>query len=187
MNISEKPLVPQGPVLHAPASRHLVLGAILLGFLANLLPWPDSVRWLIPDFALVALLYWSIHAPHITRLGLAVLLGLLTDASLGTLMGLHGLTYLLASYGAIILRRRLENFQVAGRALHLLPIFFAQPLLTLLLGLAFHAPDIDWRYLVSGLVAAVVWIPAAHLFDHLTGWTPEMRIEPAEDIGRRPR
>jgi hypothetical protein len=45
-------------------------------------------------------------------------------------------------------------------------------------------PDVDWRFLASGLVAGAVWIPLAQLFDHLTGWTPEMRIEPAENGGR---
>lgn len=182
---TEKPLVPQGPVLLAPVSKRLVFGTLLLGFLANLLPWPDGARWLVPDFTLVALLYWSIHAPHVVRLGLATLLGLLTDAALGNLIGLHGLTYTLSAYAAIVLRRRLENFQVAGRALHLLPIFFGQQLLTLLLGLAFHEPDVDWRFLISGVVAAVAWIPMAHLLDHLTGWTPEMHIEPAEASGRK--
>jgi len=181
---TEKPLVPQGPLLIAPASRRIVFGWLLLGFLANLLPWPDAWRWLIPDFTLVVMLYWCIHAPHVVQLGLAMLLGLLADITVGSLIGLHGLTYTLAAYAALILRRRLENFELAGRFLHLLPIFLGQQLLTLLLGLAFHEPDVDWRFLAIGMTSAVTWIPVAHLLDRLTGWTPEMRIEPADGNGR---
>lgn len=175
----EKPLVPQGPQLIAPASRRLVFGSLLLGYLGILLPWPQSVHWLVPDFTLVVLLYWIIHAPHLAGLGLAMLLGLLTDATLDGLMGQHALTYTVTAYLVIHLRRRLGNFEVSGRALHLAPIFLGQQALFLILGLAFRLPDTDWRYLVAGLSAVLCWIPVAHLFDRLTGWTNEMHIEPA--------
>jgi len=182
---TEKPLVPQGPLLTAPVSRRMVFGWLLIGILANLLPWPDGWRWLIPDFTLVILLYWCVHASHIAQLGLAMLLGLLADITTGSLIGLHGLTYTLAAFATLALHRRLENFQVAGRALHLLPIFFGQQFLTLLLGLAFHEPEVDWRFLASGLTTAATWIPLALVLDRLTDWTPEMRIEPADGNGRR--
>ncbi len=177
--MNDKPLVPQGPQLIAPASARRVFGSLTLAYLASLLPWPESVVWLVPDFTLVVLFYWVIHAPHLAGLGLAMALGLLADATLGSLMGQHALTYTLSVFVVMNLRRRLENFEVSGRALHLAPIFFAQKSLLLLLGLAFALPDADWRYLASGVSAALAWIPLAHLFDKLTGWTNVMRIEPA--------
>jgi rod shape-determining protein MreD len=177
---ADKPLVPQGPELRAPVSGRLVLGSLALAYLATQLPWPDGIRWLVPDFTLLVLLYWCIHAPHRANLGLALMLGLLTDVTLGGLLGQHALTYTLAAFTALTWRRRLENFQVSGRALHLAPIFFGQQALTLLLGLAFHLPDVDWRFLVAGLLAAPVWIPLAHFLDRLTGWTNKMNIEPAD-------
>lgn len=176
---TEKPLVPQGPQLIAPASRRLVYGSLALGYLASLLPWPQGLLWLVPDFTLVALFYWLVHAPHLAGLGLAMSLGLLADATLGGLMGQHALAYTLIAFLVITLRRRLENFEVSGRALHLVPFFLGQQALVLLLGLAFGLPDADWRYLVAALSAALCWMPMAHLFDRLTGWTNKMRIEPA--------
>lgn len=176
---TEKPLVPQGPQLIAPASRRLVYGSLLLGFLVNLLPWPHSMLWLVPDFAMVALFYWAIHAPHLAGLGLAMVIGLLADTMVGGLVGQHALAYVVATFLVVNLRRRLENFEVSGRALHLTPIFLCQQAVLLLLGLVFALPDVDWRYLAAGMTGALCWIPLAHLFDHLTGWTNEMRIEPA--------
>ncbi len=174
-----KPLVPQGPQIIAPASYRLVYGSLALGYLATLLPWPQSVLWLVPDFTLVILLYWLIHAPHLAGLGMAMLLGLLTDLTIGTLIGQHALTYTATAFVVITLRRRLDNFEVSGRALHLAPIFLGETAVVLLLGLLFGLPDTDWRYLVSGLTAVLCWIPLAHMFDRLTGWSNEMRIEPA--------
>jgi rod shape-determining protein MreD len=175
----EKPLVPQGPQLLAPASARLVFGSLALGYLATLLPWPQEIVWLVPDFTLVVLLYWMIHAPHLAGIGLAMLLGLLADATLGSLMGQHAFSYTIAAFVVLNLRRRLENFEVSGRALHLAPIFFGQQALILLLGLAFDLPNADWRYLVAGISAVLCWIPVARLFDRMTGWTNIMRIEPA--------
>lgn len=177
----DKPLVPQGPELVAPASRRLVTATLALAFLCTLLPWPDSIRWLVPDFTLVALLYWNIHAPHIARLGVAFGLGLLVDATQGMLMGQHALVYAVTAFVALSLRRRLENFQVSGRALHLAPLFLGEVALILLLGLAFDVRDMDGRYLASGLMAVLAWMPMAYGLDRLIGWTNVMRIEPAED------
>lgn len=182
MNV-EKPLVPQGPQLVAPASRRLVLGSLGLAYLLTLLPWPDAGNWLVPDFTLVVLLYWCIHAPHRANLGLAMVLGLLTDATLGGLIGQHALTYVVSAYAALSLRRRLENFQVSGRALHLIPIFLGQQALTLLLGLAFHQPDTNWLYLFAGITSTLLWMAVAQILDRLTGWTNEMSIEPADKRG----
>jgi rod shape-determining protein MreD len=176
---SEKPLVPQGPQLLAPPSARLVFGSLALAYVGTLLPWPREVLWLLPDFTLVLLLYWLIHAPHLTGLGLAMALGLLADFTLGGLIGQHALTYVTVAFVAIRARRRLENFEVSGRALHLAPIFLGQQLLMLLLGLVFDLPDTDWRYLAAGISAALLWIPVARLLDRMTGWTNEMRIEPA--------
>lgn len=177
--MTDKPLVPQGPQLIAPVSHRLVLGSLILAYLADLLPWPSGVLWLVPEFSLILLLYWLVHAPHVAGLGLAMILGLLLDVSQGSLVGQHALAYTVAAFLVINVRRRLENFVVAGRALHLAPIFIGEQAFILILGLLFNLPDTDWRYLAAGLVAALCWIPVAHVLDRLTGWTNEMRIEPA--------
>lgn len=177
---TEKPLVPQGPQLVAPPSLRLVAASLCLGYVFTLLPWPAGARWAVPDFTLVVLLYWTIHAPRVARLGLAFWLGLLADVTLGMHIGQHALTYVLTAFVALSLRRRLENFRVAGRGLHLAPLFLAQQAALMLLGLAFGAPGGDWRYLLAGVSAALTWLPVAWLLDHLTGWSNVMRIEPAE-------
>jgi len=74
---TEKPLLPQGTELAAPPTRTKVYGSLLLALAATLLPWADSIRWLVPDFTLMALLYWNIRAPRLAGLGAAYHPGLL--------------------------------------------------------------------------------------------------------------
>lgn len=165
----DKPLLPQGPELVAPASWRWVTTSLAGAFLLTLLPWPGDWRWLIPDFTLMALLYWHIHAPHHTPMGVAFGLGLLTDTTRGALFGQHAVAYALTAYLALILRRRLENFPAPARAVQLAPLFLFKEIAILLLGLIFVTPGTDWRYLAAGVSAALLWLPLAMLFDRLAG------------------
>lgn len=164
-----KPLIPQGEALVHPPTRPMVLGSIAAAFLLTLLPWPEEALWLVPDFGLLVLLYWNIHAPRLAALGVAFGLGLAMDAAHGLLFGLHALSYCTATFLVLMLRRRLEFFTLKGQALHLAPLFPMQEALVLLLGVAYGHNQADWRYLAASLVTAALWLPASLLLDRLTG------------------
>ncbi len=168
----EPDLTPHGPQLVAPASARLVYGSVALAYVLGLLPWPTEWRWLVPDFTFLTLLYWNIHAPHRAGLGLAFILGLLTDAARGVLFGIHALVYVLGAFAILALRRRLENFLPPGQALQLAPLFVGKELVVLLLGLGAGAQVVDWWYLAAGPMAALLWLPACLLLHHLGGRPP---------------
>ena len=163
-----KPLIPQGQVLARPASRGLVFGSIIGGFLLTALPWPQAALWLVPDFVVITLIYWNIHAPRMANLGLAFVLGLAVDAAHGILFGMHALAYCSATFVVLLLRRRLENFSPSGQALQLAWLFPAQEALVLIMGLAFGR-DPDWRYLAAGVITAMLWWPVSALLDRISG------------------
>lgn len=177
----ETSLAPRGPQLIAPASTRLVYGSLAVAFLLGLLPWPGQWRWLVPDFSFIVLLYWNIHAPHRAGLGLACLLGLLTDAARGVLFGLHGLVYVLAAFAVHSVRRRLENFLPPGQALQLAPLFVAKELTVLLLGLAVGHSVVDWWTLAAGPMAALLWLPVCLLLHRLAGRPSATPVATAQD------
>ncbi|MEW5771558.1 MAG: rod shape-determining protein MreD [Pseudomonadota bacterium] len=166
---TEKHFLPKGSVLVAPPSRPKVYALLALALAFNLSPWPDAARWLVPDFTLMALLYWNIRAPRLAGLGTAFLLGLLIDVSRGLHMGLNALAYCAAAFVVLLLQRRLENFDAPRQNLHLVPVLLGKELLVLTLGLAFGHGDADWRWLAAGVTAVLLWTPMAWLFDLLTG------------------
>lgn len=166
---SSKPLIPQGEQLARPPTRVLVLTTLILSFLLTVMPWPSAALWLVPDFALLALVYWNIHAPRLAPLGVAFVLGLMMDAAQGVLFGLHALSYCVIAFLVLMLRRRLDYFTVKGQALHLAPIFPLQEALVLVVGIGYGYTQTDWRYLAAGLVTAILWIPACFVLDRLSG------------------
>jgi rod shape-determining protein MreD len=176
----DKTFLPQGAAMIAPPSWQRVVISLAFAFALTLLPWPGEWRWLIPDFTLMVLLYWHIHAPQHSPMGVAFGLGLLTDATRGALFGQHAVAYALTAYLALLLRRRLENFSAPARAVQLAPLFVFKELAILLFGLVFVKPSTDWRYLAAGVVAALLWLPLAMLLDRLAGRPWNAKTPPTE-------
>lgn len=164
-----RPLLPQGAELAAPPNRAKLLGSLFVAFCLTLLPWLESVRWLLPDFTLMVLLYWCIHAPRLAGLGLAFGIGLLADVAGGLLLGLDALAYCAAAFIVLSVQKRLEGFDVPRQTLQLAPLLFGKEALVLTLGLAFGRGEADWRYLAGGVVALLLWWPMALLLDRLSG------------------
>jgi rod shape-determining protein MreD len=176
MNIP--PLLPQGAELTHPPTRAKVYISLLLAFSLTLLPWMEQIRWLVPDFTLMLLLYWNIRAPRLAGIGMAFSLGLLTDVARGVLFGLNALAYCVATFIVLLVQRRLEGFDTPRQTLQLFPILLGKEALVLTLGLMMGRGDADWRWLAAGLAAALLWPPLAWLVDRITQQQPASRQTP---------
>lgn len=174
---TEKAFLPKGAEMVAPPTRSRVWGLMALALALNLSPWPDAARWLVPDFTLMVLLYWSIRAPRLAGLGTACLLGLVVDVERGLHLGLNALAYCAAAFLVLMLQRRLENFDVPRQNLQLAPALLGKEALVLALGLLFGHGEADWRWLASGAVSVALWTPMAWLLDRMTGRPVEPRAD----------
>jgi|JFJP01.1.fsa_nt_gi rod shape-determining protein MreD len=164
-----KPLLPQGAELTHPPTRIKVYVSLILAFALTLLPWSETYRWLVPDFTLMALLYWNIRAPRLAGLGAAFGFGLLSDVARGVLIGLNALAFCAATFVVLLVQRRLAGFDATRQTLQLAPILLGKELLVLAIGLAIGRGMVDWRWLAAGVVATLLWSPLAWLVDRITG------------------
>lgn len=172
----DTPLLPQGAVLVAPPSRTKVYASLALALAATLLPWSDQIRWLVPDFTLMVLLYWSIRSPRLAGVGAAFALGLITDVARGVLMGLNALAFCIATFVILMVQRRLEGFDAPRQSLQVAPILLGKEVLVLAMGLMMGLGDADWRWLGAGLLAALLWLPLSLLLDRISG-RPSQPVE----------
>jgi rod shape-determining protein MreD len=166
-----QPLLPQGAELVRPPSRTLIYISLSIAFSLTLLPWLDNIRWLVPDFTIMALIYWNIRAPRLAGLGAAFIFGLLTDVSHGAFFGLNALVYCSATFAVLLVQRRLEGFNIPHQALQLSPIILGKEILMLTVGLALGRGSVDWHWLVAGVSALILWPSMAWLLDRATGRT----------------
>lgn len=148
-------------VMKLPASGGLVFFSIFGAYLLSILPW--SGAWLLarPDFVLVVLVFWTLHEPRSIGQGIAFALGLLVDVSDSMLLGQHALAYVVAVYGAQVLRVRILTFHLPEQTLHVLGLTVSASVVTLGLNLLLGATFPGWAYLVSPVLTALLWGPVS--------------------------
>jgi rod shape-determining protein MreD len=146
-------------VMKLPASVGLMFFSIIGAFLLSVLPW--SGTWLLvrPDFVLLVLIFWTVHEPRSIGQGVAFALGLLMDVSDSMLLGQHALAYVIAVFGAQVLRHRILSFHLPEQTLHILGLTIMAAIVMLLLNLALGAAFPGFAFLVSPVATAVCWAP----------------------------
>ena len=140
-----------------PVRHWFVVFSLLCALMLNFLPtsdWP----WM-PDWVALVLVFWSIREPRHVGMGSGFLLGLAMDVADASLMGQHALAYVLASYIASALSRRIMWFPLGQQALHVLPLL----LLVQVVQFGVRAmPGIDLpglSYFIGAFVGTVLWLP----------------------------
>ncbi|MFZ9071144.1 MAG: rod shape-determining protein MreD [Burkholderiaceae bacterium] len=141
----------------APTTKMLTY-SLVIGLLLNLAPWPASLP--APDVVAALLVVWNIRTPSRIGLGVAWLLGIVMDVHQGVLLGQHALAYSVLSYGAISLHRRLEGFDRAGQAVHVLGLFIVSTLVVTIVRLSAESVTPNWQVVASPLVNTLVWLAA---------------------------
>ena len=150
-------------VLKLPATVGLMFFSLVGAYLLSVLPW--SGRWLLarPDFVLIVLVFWTVHEPRSIGQGVAFALGLLMDVSDSMLLGQHALAYVIAVFGAQVLRVRILSFHLPEQTLHVLGLTIVASVVMLSLNLLLGADFPGFAYLVSPLVSALLWAPVTWL------------------------
>lgn len=140
-----------------PVRHWFILLSLLIAFFLNSIPpsaWP-----LMPDWIALVMIFWSIREPRRVGMGYAFLLGVAMDVSDANLLGQHALAYVLVSYVATSLSKRILWFPLGQQALHVLPLL----LIVQCVQFAVRAmPGIElpgWPYFAGPFIGALLWLP----------------------------
>ncbi len=140
-----------------PVRPWFIVFSLLAALVLNFLPtsaWP----W-VPDWVALVLVFWSIREPRRVGMGSGFLLGVAMDVADVSLLGQHALAYVLASYGAAYLSRRILWFPLLQQALHVLPLLLLIQLVQFGVRVMPGAslPGLD--YFIGPLVGVCLWWP----------------------------
>jgi rod shape-determining protein MreD len=92
--------------------------------------------------------------------GVAFAIGLLMDVSDSMLLGQHAFAYVVAVYGAQVLRVRILSFHLGEQTLHVLGLTVTASCVMLLLNLLLGADFPGFAYFISPVLTALAWGPA---------------------------
>ncbi len=113
-------IMDRGQALLLPVSPWFIATSLVAALLLNMLLSLTQTIW-VPDFLAVCIFFWGIHQPRRVGMGLAFFLGLSVDVQQSALLGQHALSYVLLSYFAFSMHRRLLWFTVKEQMLQVLP------------------------------------------------------------------
>ena len=148
-------MIPSSSQILLPVRMSTIIGSFALALFLNYLPWPD-LR-LVPDFVALVLAFWCVRQPRLVGLGVGWMLGLLTDAGNGVLLGQHALAYSLLAFLAVWLSRRILWFGSMLQSLHIALILLVTQAAVLVIRLAVGDPFPGWPIIVGPLLGAILW------------------------------
>ncbi|WP_226810264.1 rod shape-determining protein MreD [Candidatus Vallotia lariciata] len=138
-----------------PVNLHFIAFSLAGAFFFNLFPWG---KWIgVPDFVAIVLLFWNVHQPHKVGMGIAFLLGLLTDVHDAVLFGEHALSYTLLSYGAIMLYRRVLWLSLGAQIFVVMPLLVIEQVVPFIIRLISGSTFPGCSYLLNSVIGALLW------------------------------
>jgi rod shape-determining protein MreD len=115
-------IMPVGQRLLLPANPAFIWGSLVLAFFLNMffnMAFFGRAAW-APDLVAIVLVFWTVHQTSRVGIGAAFVFGLLMDVHHGSLLGQHALSYIILSYFAITIHRRMLWFGLRGQAVQIL-------------------------------------------------------------------
>ena len=140
-----------------PVRPWFIAISLFVALLLNFLPtsaWP----WM-PDWVALVLVFWSVREPRRVGMGIAFLLGLIMDVADGSLLGQHTLAYVLASYAAAAISRRILWFPLGQQALHVLPLLLVVQAVQFVVRAMPGIVLPGLSYFIGPFVGAALWVP----------------------------
>ncbi len=138
-----------------PVRLSTIVVSFVAALLLNFLPWQNVA--LVPDFVALTLAFWCVRQPGLVGLGVAWVLGLLTDVGNGVLLGQHALSYSVLAFCAVTLSRRILWFGLWGQTMHIAALLLLAQAVGTVVRLAAGAEFPGWAIAIGPLIGALLW------------------------------
>lgn len=152
-------IMPVGQRLLLPARPAFIWGSLVVAFFLNIflnMALLGRAAW-APDLLAIVLIFWTVHQTNRVGIGAAFIFGLLMDVHQGSLMGQHALAYIILSYFAITIHRRMLWFGLRGQALQILPLFALAHLVAWMLRLLAGGAWPGWEMVLAPVLQSFLW------------------------------
>lgn len=148
------PLAQNTTELATPAPVSWIILTFVLSYLLNLSL--SRYAW-TPDFLALSMVFWVVHQPRRVGMTVAFVCGILMDVHNGSVLGQQALVYVILTYCAFSLHRRLPWFNLVGQALHVLPLLLLAQVIVLLFRLWFDGLWPGFGWFLQSVTGAILW------------------------------
>ena len=138
-------------------------GTLIIGFsfivalMLTVIPLPDWVKPLRPEWVGLALIYWAIALPHRVGVGTAWTLGLMLDVLKGGILGQHGLALAVIVYLILKVHQQFRVYPLWQQALIIGALILLNQMLILWINGIVGLESSGWSYWLPSLSSALLW------------------------------
>lgn len=136
-----------------------IIALFIYAFILTVLPVPESLSWIWPQWVLLLVIYKVITNPYKYGIVFAFVTGLIYDLLVGSKLGMHGLSYCVISYSILKIHQRIYLFPVLQQSL----LVFVLVLLDFVFIYVFSSSvELDWMFVghafLSSTLTAAIWL-----------------------------
>lgn len=137
----------------------VIVISILLAMVLILMPLPDSLRVVRPEWVLLTIMYWAMALPRRVGVGYAWLVGLFMDVLLGGILGILAFSYALVVYLVLHFHLQLRQFPLWQQALSLMSLILLVHIVTVVMTPVMT----QWHAWLPAVVSTFLW-PLIYVF-----------------------
>ncbi len=141
----------------------VILTTFAIAMLLTIVPLPDGLRTLRPDWVALTLIFWCLVLPYRVSVGSGFVAGIMLDVLTGTLLGQHALALSIIAYVCVRLHQRIRAYPVWQQTLTVLILLILHQLLTLWVDSTIGRPGRPPSYWLPSLLGMLLW-PFAYRF-----------------------
>jgi rod shape-determining protein MreD len=135
----------------------VIFATFVVAIMLTLLPLPDWIAYLRPEWVSLVLIYWCMALPERVGVGIGWVAGLFLDVVHGAVLGQYALALALVAYFTLSLHQRLRVFPVMQQMfMVLLLILFQQLVVIWIKGFIGESPQ-SLRYWLPSLTTMLLW------------------------------
>ncbi|MFW5450378.1 MAG: rod shape-determining protein MreD [Methylophagaceae bacterium] len=138
----------------APHGGSVIILSIMIAMLLMILPLPDVLRFMRPEWVLMTLIYWTMALPQRSGVGLAWVIGLFMDVLTGGALGILALAYSLVTYLVLQFYLQLRQYPTWQQALSVLPLVLVVHLIIVIMSSGVNA---GWHIWLPAISSMVLW------------------------------
>jgi rod shape-determining protein MreD len=137
----------------------VIVFTFIVALILTIVPLPEAVRYLRPDWIGLVLIYWCLALPDRVGVSTGWLMGLLADLLTGTLLGQHALSLTVVAYLTLKFHQRVRLFPVWQQAFIVLVLLVLHQLLALWISRIIGRPAAPWYFWAPSLLGMLLWPP----------------------------
>ncbi len=137
----------------------IVFTTFIAAFVLTIVPMPDWIVLLRPEWAALVLIYWCMALPQRIGVGIGWITGLFVDVLRDGLLGQHALAFGFIAYVTLHLHRRVRVFPIWQQAASVLILIILEQMLILWVkGISGQSPQ-SWTYWLPSATSMLIWPP----------------------------